>query len=253
MVKENVMTTEDHCGSEGSWLNNVTAIIKTLERPDSLDRLIRSIRKFYPALKVIVADDSEVPVVRDDVEFLTLPFDSGVGKGRNLLLDQVRTKYFITLDDDFIFTEKTRLEIFYEILENTPFNLVGGVVMDGGTKTRVYHGSLNVVDDTLVLTKQAVVGFLEDMPVYDIVLQFFMAESQIVQKARWHDDMKTFEHEEFFFRNKNKFVVTHTKKVVIDHSQDLENKRYMRFRNRTEFLSVLYQENNLKAFEVIES
>ena len=44
---------------------SVTAIIKTFERPKSLDLLIRSLRRFYPGLNIIVGDDSINPYPRD--------------------------------------------------------------------------------------------------------------------------------------------------------------------------------------------
>lgn len=255
MIKNN---ESKHAEGDGlkipeSWLDDVTAIIKTFERPRALDRLISSIRDYYPTLKIIVADDSEIPSPRQDVEYFTLPFDSGVGRGRNYLLDQVNTKYVITLDDDFVFTEKTRLENFYSVLETTPFNLVGGVVMDGGSKRRIYHGSLDIVGDTLFVKKGVIVDYREEVPVFDIVLQFFMAETRVVKKVRWHDGMKTVEHEEFFLRGKNDFLITHLDSVVVDHFRDLENERYMRYRNREEFLSILYEENNLKDMKTIKA
>jgi (N-acetylneuraminyl)-galactosylglucosylceramide N-acetylgalactosaminyltransferase len=249
----NSFTRDNRCGMPENWLDNVTVIIKTFERPRSLNNLIVSIRKYYPAIKIIVADDSKAPKIRDDVDYHILPFDSGAGKGRNYLVDQVTTKYFVTLDDDFIFTRQTRLERFYEVLENTPVNLIGGVVLDHGEKKRVYHGSLSIEGDILLLKKSVAVDDLEEMPLYDIVLQFFMAETEIVQKVRWHDDMKTVEHEYFFLRGKKRLVISHREDVAIEHYPELDNKRYMRFRNRREFLSILFEENNIRAFETLQS
>ncbi len=65
--------------------------------------LIKSIKKFYPSLHNIVADDSKSPVHRPDVEYHVLPFDSGLSKGRNFLVKKVKTSYFLLLDDDFCF------------------------------------------------------------------------------------------------------------------------------------------------------
>ena len=91
-------------------LKNVTAIIKTFERPESLDNLIRSIRPFYPDLQIIVADDSLNPQPRSDVRYLPLDHDVGLSAGRNALLASVETPYFLLLDDDLEFTKDTRIE-----------------------------------------------------------------------------------------------------------------------------------------------
>ena len=44
--------------------------------------------------------------------------------GRNLAVSQVTTKYVLWVDDDFIFTARTRLERLVDVLERTPLDLV---------------------------------------------------------------------------------------------------------------------------------
>ena len=62
-------------------LDDVTAVIKTFQRPKSLDILLRSIRRFYPRLKVLVGDDGFQPSPRNDVKYLLEP-DVGVSARR---------------------------------------------------------------------------------------------------------------------------------------------------------------------------
>ena len=40
--------------------------------------------------------------------------------GRTLAVSQVTTKYFLWVDDDFLFTEKTKIEDLVEVMEATP-------------------------------------------------------------------------------------------------------------------------------------
>jgi len=40
--------------------------------------------------------------------------------GRNLALSQLTTKYFLWVDDDFLFLKETRIESFVEIMEAVP-------------------------------------------------------------------------------------------------------------------------------------
>lgn len=47
--------------------------------------------------------------------------------GRNLAVSQVTTKYILWVDDDFIFTENTKLEKMVDILEKTTLDLVRAV------------------------------------------------------------------------------------------------------------------------------
>ncbi len=68
-------------------LDRVTAIVKTFERPKWLDLLVRSARRFYPELKIIVADDSFHPYPRRDVEYIRLDPDVGVARNARLGID----------------------------------------------------------------------------------------------------------------------------------------------------------------------
>lgn len=56
--------------------NLVTIATKTFLRPHKLKILLQSIRKYYPDLTVIVADDSKEPLeIKDDnVEYYSMPF-----------------------------------------------------------------------------------------------------------------------------------------------------------------------------------
>lgn len=40
--------------------------------------------------------------------------------GRNLAVSQVTTKYFLWVDDDFVFTENTKIEKMVEVMEAVP-------------------------------------------------------------------------------------------------------------------------------------
>ena len=40
--------------------------------------------------------------------------------GRNLAVSQVTTKYFLWVDDDFLFTENTKIEKLVEVMEAVP-------------------------------------------------------------------------------------------------------------------------------------
>lgn len=56
---------------------------------------------------------------------LYTPFLQGWFAGRNLAVSQVTTKYVLWVDDDFVFTARTRLERLVDVLERTPLDLVG--------------------------------------------------------------------------------------------------------------------------------
>lgn len=116
-------------------LENITIIIKTFERFESLDYLLSSIVKMNLPCPVLIADDSKTSY-KDDVikkygdiieNYIDLPFDSGASKGRNVLVDHVRTEYFLLAEDDFIFDKRINLEWMLECLMDSDLDLIGGM------------------------------------------------------------------------------------------------------------------------------
>ncbi|KAF4803952.1 beta-1,4-N-acetyl-galactosaminyltransferase 1 [Turdus rufiventris] len=105
----------------------VTVATKTFLRYDKLRGLIASIRRFYPSVTIVVADDSQrpEPLSGPHLEHYLMPFGKGWFAGRNLAVSQVTTKYVLWVDDDFIFTPRTRLEKLVDVLERTSLDLWG--------------------------------------------------------------------------------------------------------------------------------
>ncbi|XP_057277330.1 beta-1,4 N-acetylgalactosaminyltransferase 1-like, partial [Pezoporus wallicus] len=118
--------------SDGDGGYNVSALVtiatKTFLRYEKLRGLLSSIRRFYPGVTVVVADDSPrpEPLSGPHLEHYVMPFGKGWFAGRNLAVSQVTTKYVLWVDDDFIFTPRTRLEKLVDVLERTSLDLVRG-------------------------------------------------------------------------------------------------------------------------------
>ncbi|CAG5103038.1 Oidioi.mRNA.OKI2018_I69.chr1.g584.t1.cds [Oikopleura dioica] len=118
-----------------SFAERVTIVTKTFMRYDCLRRLLDSIAKFYPGVEVIVADDTHPEnyerISQEKYPFVKqhrMPAESGFFAGRALAISQVTTEFFITVDDDFVLTEKTRLEDLLETIEESGYDIVGGEV-----------------------------------------------------------------------------------------------------------------------------
>ncbi|KAM9855796.1 beta-1,4 N-acetylgalactosaminyltransferase 1a isoform 2-T3 [Aulostomus maculatus] len=108
----------------------VTIVTKTFLRYDKLKDLIDSIRQYYPNITIVIADDNQhpQPVTGPHIEHFSMPFGKGWFAGRNLAVSQVTTKYVLWVDDDFLFTENTKLEKMVDILEETTLDLYRLVV-----------------------------------------------------------------------------------------------------------------------------
>ena len=109
----------------------VTALVKTFERPHILRRLVASMKRLYPALPIVVVDDSREPSSLAEVHTIPMPYDSGISAGRNEGLKHVRTPYVLVLDDDFVFYRHTRLGPALDVMGRQPeIDIMGGRVID---------------------------------------------------------------------------------------------------------------------------
>lgn len=208
--------------------DDLTLIIKTFERPESLKRLIASIRLYYPLLRIVIADDSRnpIPVNCPNLEYCILPFATGTSFGRNYAVSKVKTKYFFTLDDDFVFTPETSLLLRYDILENTDIDLVGSNVKDKQDR----KGQLIKIQNGKLYRWVGCKGSSFGHPLHDYVPQCFMARTQrFIEAGGWDSDFLVWDHLTLFVRLLNKLKITMLPVVDILHKQD-SNQTYQSYR-----------------------
>lgn len=201
----------------------VSIIVKTFERPGSLRRLLASILGSTAAgCRVLVGDASREPMRAWDgggrVSFFPLPFDSGLSYGRNYLLERVETPFCVVLDDDLVFTERTRLEVLLEIVARRGFDLAAG---EGNLLVRGKPGHANLERRGRRLTLEPDApprSLVQGLPVYDMVSNFFLATTASLRDIRWDERFKVYgNHIDFFMRYSAKYRVTYTGEVVVDH------------------------------------
>ncbi len=172
---------------------NITFIIHTYKRPECLHRLKESIDKFYPNVPVLVYDDTK--------------FDRGLSWGRNHLVSQVKTPFFLLLDDDFVFTEETKIEKLYEKAEQG-YDVVAGALMENSILH--YEGRFELKDKVLKYIKTT------EEPL-DYVLNFFVGRTEKFKECKWDEELKLAEHTAFFFVNKGKLKIGYDGSVIVQH------------------------------------
>lgn len=203
----------------------VTIIIKymSIYRSKQVATLVRSIRMFYPGVKIIVGDDTvnrspteipySIPVWANDAltKLILLPEDCGLSEGRNILVRTVKTKFFVLLDDDFIMTRYSKLEeLLGVLLFNKEVILVGGGLSKGETlKTNGQLFESYGLDATLDSFSKTATFKASTSPLdshgcrrVDSTFNFFMAETDAIRKAPWNPKLKINEHEAFFLQIK---------------------------------------------------
>ncbi|XP_077984566.1 beta-1,4 N-acetylgalactosaminyltransferase 2-like [Glandiceps talaboti] len=244
LIKENALPHLYDTGSGDDIANKVTIVTKTFERPDSVLNLIKSIRKYYPSVTIVIADDSEQPVAihGDNIKHYTMPFAEGWFAGRNLALSQVRTKYFLSVDDDFEFTALTNLSKCLEKLENNEENIdiVGGVLASGegrDVELKNYQERMRFEGGDMghcVYRKSGVYRKLRNYPqcrVTNMVLNFFMAKTLSVRNIGFDPQFERVGHWEFFLAGLGYLRVASCSDFIAKHCRSLPEK-YNIYRNK---------------------
>lgn len=240
---------------------NVTILIKSFMREECVVRLVESIRRRYKFIKIIVVDDSNLKMnfeFDENIKTYNIPFDSGLSAGRNYGVNKIDTPYFILLDDDFIFTERTDLIKWFDIMKKSNLDLLGGdVILDN--KRTLFFGNLIRNGTTLIYDSKTYFQ-CEDYKTCDIVLNFFIAKTKKIRECPWNEDLKLAEHTAYFLHYKNVLKVGHTDKISILHQQERDD-NYNEYRNRSRmFLCNWMKETGIQkminfkktVFEIIE-
>ncbi|XP_075055448.1 beta-1,4 N-acetylgalactosaminyltransferase 1 isoform X2 [Mixophyes fleayi] len=228
----------------------VTIATKTFLRYDKLQNLIDSIRKFYPTVTIIIADDSETPqkVEGPFIEQYIMPFGKGWFAGRNLAVSQVSTKYVLWVDDDFIFCPRTKIEKLVDILEKTTLDLVGGAVREITGYSATYRQKISILpggkEGNCLMTQLGYHHVIEGFPncvVTDGVINFFLARTDKAQKVGFDPRLSRVAHLEFFIDGLRTLHVGSCDDVIVDHASKIHlpwfktqtDKEYSKFRYPT--------------------
>ncbi|XP_065326745.1 beta-1,4 N-acetylgalactosaminyltransferase 2-like [Pelmatolapia mariae] len=244
--------------------SQVTITTKTFLRYRELKVLLDSIRKFYNNIKVIIADDSlePKPIPGENILHYIMPPAQGWFAGRNLAVSQVTTKYFLWVDDDFVFTEKTKIEKFVEVMEANPeLDVVGGAVEENQFYfTLIYEEGEENEGGCLYRKSQ---GKFHSLPGYpqcflaNGVVNFFLARTDAVQKVGFDPKLQRVAHSEFFMDGLGSLLVASCSHVSIGHqpkTTDSQSSTYDKFRipgeNDEKFkLQLHFYKNNLKCIK----
>lgn len=237
-------------------MNDITVLIKTMIRPDSVKHLVASILKFYPDITILIADDG-IPSSKDvllnsfpeaHIHYYELPQDSGLSYGRNYILNKVKTPYFLLCDDDFVIDKTLDLDALKAMLEEKQVDILGGYFRNykivKSAKDRLivlaqkilhyeldtnYIGTIEIHNDILTCHYQR-----KAFPAFtytDLCHNFFLAKTdKVIGMQGWDETLKLQEHTEFFVRAKLAgvrvgFTNTMSVKHFPEHSKNYSAKR----------------------------
>ncbi len=208
----------------------LTALVKTFERPRILRRLVASVRRLYPTLPIVVVDDSREPTALAGVATITMPYDSGISAGRSEGLKHVSTPYVLLLDDDFVFHRHTRLAPALALMERYPaIDIMGGRVIELPLRRArpLPFGAIFPTSATPVVPLGSLLGGLE---VVDKVPTFYLARRDRLALVGWDPQLKRMDHADFFTRALGVLTTVFNPDLRCLHARTPFDTEYMRKR-----------------------
>ena len=208
---------------EDDW----SILIKSFKRFPSVYRVIKSIRKFYPWVPIIICDDSGgnnpdfiQELIGTDKYLTWYKFEENIGlaAGRNAGMQRVQTKYVLICDDDFEFTKETKIERFTQILAVRGGIVSGGIRQQGGP-LEGWGGDYDGYDKIVEPTRdwRFINGLMFQQR--DLTLNFSFAEVNTWLENPWDEQFKIgCEHQDHCITLHKAGVPTfHTDDVIVNH------------------------------------
>jgi hypothetical protein len=214
---------------DDSLVPQLTALIKTFERPRIVQRLVASIQRLYPELRIVVVDDSREPSVMDGAETIAMPYDSGIAAGRNAGLRQVRTKYVLVLDDDYVLSRQTRLSDALALMERFPeIDIMGGQLVDLPLYSRrPLREVAGAIYPTEARARTAIGSSIGGLLVCEKVPTFFIGRTERIALVSWDPALKRIDHADFFTRAFGVLTTTFNPHLRCFHARTPFDDRYM--------------------------
>lgn len=260
-------------------LEDTSILIKTLERKNQLIHLLNSIQYYRFKGPVIIADDSKLSYKDDilplfprlNIQYIVLPHDTGTAEGRNAMLRETKTTFFVLCDDDFIFEPRTRIPLMRQLMIEHNLDILAGVFIQHNLKSRKarlkercmhfllkfnflyppsqlfeYFASFEIEGSVCKMRK---VQYEHPVTICDLAHNFFIARTERVNEfGGWNPLLKGGEHQNFFIRAKLKGLKVATTRLcgVIHNRWTKNSEEYQMLRNR----SPHYKKNALQEFGI---
>lgn len=223
---------------------DITFCIKTIHRPWSCHRLVKSLRERLADPKIVVVDDGR-PELRfsekypNNAKHCTVvnleQHDVGVGIGRNAAIDAAKTDFIFLLDDDHVATETLHFDRVCEYFPTYDLDILA-VRQGGGGRPTMLSPLMNGKRIWMHRGEYRRIGAVAWC---DMVSNAFLARKETIAALRWDEQIKTYEHWEFFYRASRiaKLQIAVATDCAIHHAH-VSSKSYRSLRSRSKFRSM---------------
>lgn len=220
-------------------VSNVTFMFKSFERQKQANALYHSIRKYYPGARIVIADDSSKPldIEGENLHIIQMSFNSGLSKGLNLALEEVKTPFMLRMDDDELLTRRSDIarELRF-LLVNPEVDIIGIPYIDAllfRSLERSYlpYFQFSMKEAPLPLKIPLGTRIDDSHIVLGKVPNNLLARTESIRKVGWDDNIRMIDHHDFFFRAAGVLVSVISTNSVVFHNHNFFSPNYNRFRN----------------------
>jgi GT2 family glycosyltransferase len=240
-----------------SNLSDIAVMITTFMRDEALFECVKSVRRHYPNVAIVVADNGRESKKRrmfckeHRCQYVKAPFDVGVGAARNAALKTLpaKYKYIVNCEDDLLFTDETRIEYWASILDEKPeIGIVGCLLKKADARIvtdQHYEAWMYAKAATLFVERIDRLEWEQTtgprLALCDIVMNVFMMRREVWEAQPWDERIKTWpEHEDFFLgvKKNTAWKVAYTDNVSVIHRHIPYTAEYEKFRMRIDGIGV---------------
>ena len=209
----------------------VTIMFKSFERQIQARALVRSIWRYYPGVRIVIADDSLSPLTIPDspdggqIKIIQMPFNSGLSRGLNLALNEIETPFMVRL---------VARELRF-LMEHQEVDLVGMPWIDAckawSTKRSIRtYLRIDMREAPMPLKIPHGTKLDEDHVVLGKTSNAFLSRTEAIKKVGWDEHIRMIDHHDFFFRAAGVLVSVLSLHSVLYHNHNFFSPKYNRYR-----------------------
>ncbi len=223
-----------------SSFNDVTAILKTHNRPEALKKCIESLRRFYPLIKILVVDDSvkQRPGYASQVDQFYATDNRALSYGWNFGVEKAETTYVLIGDDDFVYTENSNLQALLDLMEVA--DIAGGATIFKG-EMQHYEGTYSWDGKRkhmrmLPLEEKYLEHKGHQYQDTDFTANFFIAKRDAVLGGWEENIVMMYEHDDFFLQMfETDLKVAYCKEATVIHDTPAATQDYFKDRYENDY------------------
>jgi len=223
----------------------IIVLITTFLRDNLLYKTLQSIIDNYPNNSIVLIADQGYHSEEKDItidyyksqiplEYYYIPFDSGLGAGRNYLVNKAKElniPYILISADNIQFTQPYNFQPIIEFLES---DINNGIVAFDINYKWMYDLEINNKRFYLKKANHSIEYKDIKLQQYDLVPNFFLCKTQVLIDNPWNDEFNHCDsHIPFFWdlKNNTQYKVYWTNYISAKR-QDVKNEEYKTYRDR---------------------